>query len=195
MKTLRAEREEVILRLANKIFPDKRFPISERFLQVNKETFQVRKEVMMTTMTMAMTMMDMTVVTLTLSPTLPCNQAEPETCDYEGDPSGSAGKINSFVSRETGQKINQIVRAGDFDDLTAVVLVNAIYFKGKWELPFNPCKTNKEEAFHVTPRRKVSAPIMHTDGHYFYLRAEGVKAEMLEMPYKVRGKKKGGKMK
>nr|XP_031534670.1 serpin A3-8-like [Vicugna pacos] len=45
------------------------------------------------------------------------------------------------------------------DPLTEVVLVNYIYFKAKWKLPFDPQVTNQAE-FHVSENRSVEVPMM-----------------------------------
>lgn len=56
--------------------------------------------------------------------------------DFGGDPEGSAETINGWVSEQTRQRITRIVEANGFDDRTAAVLTNAVWFKANWSVPF-----------------------------------------------------------
>ena len=56
--------------------------------------------------------------------------------DFGGDPAGSAETINGWVSEQTRQRITKIVDASGFNDLTAAVLTNAVWFKADWSVPF-----------------------------------------------------------
>ena len=56
--------------------------------------------------------------------------------DFGGDPEGSAETINGWVSEQTRQRITRIVEANGFDDRTAAVLTNAVWFKADWSVPF-----------------------------------------------------------
>ena len=56
--------------------------------------------------------------------------------DFGGDPQGSADTINGWVSEQTRERITDIVDASGFDDLTAAVLTNAVWFKADWSVPF-----------------------------------------------------------
>ena len=57
----------------------------------------------------------------------------------------SAQIINDWADNSTHGKIKDIVR-WPFDPLTRVILANAIYFKGKWDRPFDKQAT-KDHAF------------------------------------------------
>ena len=45
-------------------------------------------------------------------------------------------QINKWVAQKTQQKIQNLLSLGSLNNLTRLVLVNAIYFKGDWQLPF-----------------------------------------------------------
>ena len=57
--------------------------------------------------------------------------------DFKGNAEDAARLINDWVSRQTNGRITEIVSASSLDELTRLILVNAIYFKGEWERPFN----------------------------------------------------------
>lgn len=61
----------------------------------------------------------------------------------------SASTINRFVEENTNGKIKELFKPDQFDADTQSVLVNAIYFNGKWETPFDKSKT-KEGYFHIS---------------------------------------------
>ncbi|MBR1538678.1 MAG: serpin family protein, partial [Bacteroidales bacterium] len=74
-----------------------------------------------------------------------CFSAGLETVDFS---KASAAKetINRWASANTGKKISKLV-----DDIaynTKIILVNALYFNGKWENPFDQSKTAKGD-FHA----------------------------------------------
>ena len=48
----------------------------------------------------------------------------------------TANKINDFVSDATKGLIKDLIKPSSIDGLTRMALVNAIYFKGDWELEF-----------------------------------------------------------
>uniref|UniRef100_A0A0B7AP59 Serpin domain-containing protein n=1 Tax=Arion vulgaris TaxID=1028688 RepID=A0A0B7AP59_9EUPU len=51
-------------------------------------------------------------------------------------PRGPENPINSWVSNVTSNKIQNLLPAGSITPLTALVLINAIYFKAPWAKPF-----------------------------------------------------------
>jgi len=48
---------------------------------------------------------------------------------HRHDSAGSAAAINSWVAAQTNGKVPEIVPASALDELTRLVLVNAVYFK------------------------------------------------------------------
>ncbi|XP_020141208.2 serpin A9 [Microcebus murinus] len=68
-------------------------------------------------------------------------------------------RINSYVEKETRGKVVDLIQS--LDPLTAMVLVNHIFFKAKWEKPFNPADTKKSFPFLVGKGATVHVPMMH----------------------------------
>jgi serpin B len=89
-------------------------------------------------------------------------------------------KINDWVEQHTNNKIKELVKSGIITQLTRLVLVNAIYFKGKWANPFKENDT-QEEPFWVKDDESIEVPMM-TQKHYFrYMENETFQG--LELPY------------
>ena len=63
--------------------------------------------------------------------------------DFGGNPAGSANTINGWVSEQTRERITKIVDASGFNDLTAAVLTNAVWFKADWSVPFEDGSTGE----------------------------------------------------
>jgi serpin B len=62
--------------------------------------------------------------------------------------------INTFVSDKTKGLIDKIFDEDALDGLSRLVMVNAIYFKGKWKFPFESENTETQK-FHVDANREV----------------------------------------
>jgi serpin B len=96
----------------------------------------------------------------------------------------SAQAINGWVEQVTRNKIKNLVSADDFDALTRLVLVNAIYFKGQWDNKFDP-EFTRQEQFYVSPTKNVTVDMMKKESDYPYvdLTAE-LDAKAVSLPYK-----------
>lgn len=68
--------------------------------------------------------------------------------------------VNKWVHRKTEGKIGQIL--DELDPNTAAVLLNAVYFKARWQFPFDP-KSTRIEPFTISPSQTVPASIMHRE--------------------------------
>jgi len=109
--------------------------------------------------------------------------AEPFPLNFSNGNAGS--KINKWVESQTNNKIKDVV-SEDLDTNTALVLINAMYFKGEWETRFNDAV---EGDFKTSKNKVVKAQMMksHSESRYGYLYLEDLKAQAVEIPYK--GKK------
>ncbi len=88
--------------------------------------------------------------------------------------------INTWVEEQTHNKIVELLKPGDVRPMTALVLTNAIYFKGLWLSPFEADRTG-EAAFTVEPGRQVQVPMMNQAGEFGIGHGDG--AQLLELPY------------
>lgn len=107
-------------------------------------------------------------------------QAEARRADFKRAYEPARIEINSWVEKQTGGKIRDLMKPGVLDSLTRLVLVNAIYFKGLWVAPFDKDMT-ENAPFWVTPERAVGVPTMHQEGEFNYM-GDG-ELQVLELPY------------
>jgi serine protease inhibitor len=110
-----------------------------------------------------------------------CNQkyfgATVGTLDF-GDP-GSVGVINTWASEKTHGRIKGIAD-GLVDSLTKLFLANAVYFKGKWEEPFE-VKDTKVRPFHLRGGHQKPLPMMEQARRFTYRQGSGYQA--VRLPY------------
>lgn len=88
--------------------------------------------------------------------------------------------INQWVEGETEHKIRELLQRGDLDAATALVLTNAIYFKGDWASRFDRRQT-KEDSFWINRLEQVTVPMMHQLRRFAFAATEDL--DLLEMPY------------
>jgi serpin B len=88
--------------------------------------------------------------------------------------------INDWVSHQTKGKITDLIKSGALDQMTRLVLANAIYFKGRWAREFDKHNTTNAP-FSVSPTRKPPVPMMNLTADVKYAEVEGL--QLLELPY------------
>ncbi|XP_064215255.1 serpin peptidase inhibitor 5 isoform X1 [Tribolium castaneum] len=98
------------------------------------------------------------------------------------NPNLAAKIINSWVSNATHGLIDQIVGNQHLSPDTALLLTNALYFKGKWKTEFNPNGT-KEKCFFSPTRNCVSTPLMQVTSTFNYNFNIDLNAHAIELPY------------
>jgi serine protease inhibitor len=80
--------------------------------------------------------------------------------DFRKAPERARKRINGWVEEKTRERIKDLVPPGAVDDLTRLVVTNAIYFKGQWSEPF-PTRGTKDAPFTLADGSKVQAALMH----------------------------------
>lgn len=106
--------------------------------------------------------------------------------DFAGDPEGSRKHINGWIEDQTNDRIKDLIPKGEIDPLTALVLTNAIYFKGDWATQFKKEKT-RDRDFTRVDGTKVQTPIMYEKLNVAYAADQINKDErvhMVSLPYK-----------
>lgn len=105
--------------------------------------------------------------------------AAPASVDY-ASPEDTRKTINTWVSEKTKDKIPDLLPQGSLDPRTLLVVTNAIWFKGRWELPF-PKSATKDEPFKTNGSKAVTVPMMHLTDSFRAAVLPGMK--LLEMRY------------
>ena len=100
--------------------------------------------------------------------------------DYKTHPDGARQLINRWVSDQTHERIPQLLDPGTINDLTRLVLVNAIYLKAAWQIPFPPEETTPG-GFTLADDSSVQVPMMSVTDQFAYASGEGWQA--VELPY------------
>jgi serpin B len=100
--------------------------------------------------------------------------------DFKNEPEDSRKIINNWIENKTNDKIKDLIPPGYIDPLTRLVITNAIYFKGKWKIQFDPNKTSEQD-FYIDPNKSVEVPMMYLKDRFNYTRTKDF--QILELPY------------
>ncbi len=101
--------------------------------------------------------------------------------DFAADPDGAADTINQWVEEKTHERIKGLIPKGQLSTGTKLVLVNAVYFKAKWENEFIEWETY-DESFTLPDGSSVQTAMMHQQNYFYY--SEGENCQAIELPYK-----------
>src|SRR5262249_50750690 len=74
--------------------------------------------------------------------------------DFKRNADAARSEINTWVARETRDKITALIPAGVLNAMTRLVLTNAIYFRGDWAKQFDKAATT-DQPFHVAAGKTV----------------------------------------
>ena len=106
--------------------------------------------------------------------------------DYKSDPEAARLLIDGWVEKQTEGRIPELLKPQDVDTLTRLVLVNTIYLKAPWRLPFDPEDT-KPGTFTRADGSRVKVPMMYlkseTGGIPYLPYAKGSGWRAVELPY------------
>jgi Serine protease inhibitor len=86
--------------------------------------------------------------------------------------------VNDWIALKTQDKITEML--DKFDPGAAMLLINAVYFNGKWRYKFDKTDT-KEEPFYVTPSDPKTVPMMHQIHNFKAIRNNSF--TIVDIPY------------
>ncbi|XP_048527841.1 putative serpin-Z8 [Triticum urartu] len=107
--------------------------------------------------------------------------AEARSVDFRNDPEQAVQQIDAWAAAATGNLIQSAVPPGAVHRGTDLVLANAIYFRGKWDLPFYESST-KNRPFYRLDGTAVDVPFMSNYDRHFIAEHDGFK--VLQLHYK-----------
>ncbi|CAM0949128.1 unnamed protein product [Alopecurus aequalis] len=102
------------------------------------------------------------------------SKADTHVVNFHQQPEEACKPINAWVATSTNNLIPSIINPGALTPLTDLVLVDAIYFKGRWEKPFKKDYT-KEDKFHRLDGTHVDVPFMRGFGRHLLACHDGFK--------------------
>jgi serine protease inhibitor len=100
--------------------------------------------------------------------------------DFINETEQSRVAINKWVSDQTEGRIENLIQPGAINELTRLVLTNAIYFNAAWEYPFDKDMT-ADGPFYLLDGGQVTVPMMKQTQSFGYSEGEGYQA--VELPY------------
>ncbi|XP_026698723.1 ovalbumin-related protein Y-like [Athene cunicularia] len=109
-------------------------------------------------------------------------KAELEEVNFKTATEEARQLINSWVNKETNGQIQDFLEPGSIDLDTALVLVNAIYFKGVWKTAFKEEHT-REVPFNVTEEESRPVQMMCQNSTFKVAVVAAEKMKILELPY------------
>ncbi|XP_044253156.1 uncharacterized protein LOC123004108 [Tribolium madens] len=110
-------------------------------------------------------------------------QADSENIDFLKN-TEAAKTMNGWVEEHTNSKIKNLINPSFLDNRTRVVLINALFFKANWSLPFQLSLTRKDK-FYKTASGSIEVDMMHHfQEHFNYYECPHLKAQFLELPFK-----------
>jgi serpin B len=100
--------------------------------------------------------------------------------DFARDAEASRRAINAWTAQHTGQRIGELLAEGDLDSDSVLVLTNAVYFDGRWAVPFDETRTAAAQ-FRPPDGQTVTVPFMARTDTLRYVNLERLAA--VELPY------------
>ncbi len=96
--------------------------------------------------------------------------------------SGDLAAINNWVNKKTEGKIDKILEY--LDPNSVCVILNAIYFKGAWETPFEKRNT-RDNNFRVSTSEQVKVPFMYQKGKFKTMADKDFQAILIPYAWKA----------
>ena len=101
--------------------------------------------------------------------------------DFEGSPDPACQTINKKIVEKTKQMIPELLPKGSIKSDTAVVLTNAVYFKGDWTLPFTAERTSAQPFYNAIGRAS-TVQMMQQQSYFSYYEDKHI--QVVQLPYK-----------
>lgn len=114
-----------------------------------------------------------------LNPAAEFFKSELYEADFQGNPGDAIARLNRWAEENTNGMIPEVI--AELPPATVLMLMNAVYFEGKWEIPFVEESTHEETFYGNDGEKRVD--MMHQYGEYYaYIESCGMKG--IAIPYK-----------
>lgn len=90
--------------------------------------------------------------------------------------------INQWVEDQTNNKIKNLLKDDAVDGDTKLVLVNCLYFSGKWVNPFEEYATRPDK-FYKTKDDTSEVQMMHQTDYFRYYENKNLNTKFIELAY------------
>ncbi|XP_006093060.1 leukocyte elastase inhibitor-like [Myotis lucifugus] len=111
--------------------------------------------------------------------------AELASVDFQRASEDARKVINAWVKGQTEGEIPELLAAGVVDNMTKLVLVNAIYFKGNWQETFSK-KATTDTPFRLNKKDTKTVKMMYQKSKFPFGYIKDLKCWVLELPYQGR---------
>lgn len=101
--------------------------------------------------------------------------------DFEGSLDPARQTINKKIAEKTKQMIPELLPKGSIKSDTAVVLTNAVYFKGDWTMPFTAERTSAQPFYNAIGRAS-TVQMMQQQSYFDYYEDKHI--QVVQLPYK-----------
>ncbi|XP_051004172.1 serpin B11 [Acomys russatus] len=109
-------------------------------------------------------------------------QAKLQSVDFELSTEETRKSINAWVENKTNGKVTNLFEKGTIDPSSVMVLVSAIYFKGKWQNKFQKRDTVKAP-FHISVGKSAVVDMMYRTGKFRMAFVKQPQMKLIEIPY------------
>ena len=106
--------------------------------------------------------------------------AELRTVDFANDAAESIKQINEWGAKHTANKIPDALSPNSLTPATRLVVVNAVYFRDKWQTPFSTQATMDQPFYQAAEQLKVS--MMRRTSETGFMQDDKIQA--VELPYR-----------
>ncbi|XP_054909272.1 protein Z-dependent protease inhibitor [Poeciliopsis prolifica] len=96
------------------------------------------------------------------------------------DTKGSVSYVNEYIRQKTQNKITEMIST--LDETSQLLLINSIFFRGAWQLPFNSDLT-RDAPFYIDNYNILQVPMMVKEDKFYTSEDIPLGARLLKLPY------------
>ncbi|XP_004847933.1 serpin B9-like [Heterocephalus glaber] len=109
-------------------------------------------------------------------------RAEVDQLPIAEDPEKSRKHINTWASKRTEGKIQELLAEGSLGKGIRLILVNAVYFKGRWDQQFEESST-RTMPFKINQKEQRPVQMMYQEARLPLAYVRELGTQVLELPY------------